>query len=98
MSTAKTIRVGIMPLERIRDYTLAIAKGKGKYKRKPSEPKIWSSSIKSFAAILSDENLRPIVHEIWRKANLVGQARAVAAPARRSEVYASINTPMYQQC
>ncbi len=53
MSTAKTIRVGIMPLGRIRDYTLAIAKGK--YKRKPSEPKICFSSIKSFAAILSDE-------------------------------------------
>ena len=54
MSTAKTIRVGIMPLERVRDYTLAIAKGT--YKRKPGEPKIWFTSIKSFAAVLSDEN------------------------------------------
>ncbi len=64
MSTAKTIRVGIMPLERIRDYTLAIAKGK--YKRKPSEPKIWFSSIKSFAAILSDEN-RELLRVIYGK-------------------------------
>ena len=54
MSIGKTIRVGIMPLERVRDYTLAIARGT--YKRKPTEPKIWFTSIKSFAAVLSDEN------------------------------------------
>ena len=54
MSTGKIIRVGIMPLERVRDYTIAIAKGT--YKRKPTEPRIWFTSIKSFAAVLSDEN------------------------------------------
>jgi len=63
MSIVKTIRVGIMPLERVRDYTLAIAKGT--YKRKPSEPRIWFTSIKSFAAVLSDENreLLRIIHD-----------------------------------
>jgi predicted transcriptional regulator len=63
MSVAKTIRVGIMPLERVRDYTLAIAKGT--YKRKPAEPKIWFTSIKSFAAVLSDDNreLLRIIHD-----------------------------------
>ena len=63
MSIGKTIRVGIMPLERVRDYTLAIAKGT--YKRKPTEPKIWFTSIKSFAAVLSDENreLLRIIHD-----------------------------------
>ena len=63
MSTGKTIRVGIMPLERVRDYTLAIAKGT--YKRKLTEPKIWFTSIKSFAAVLSDENreLLRIIHD-----------------------------------
>lgn len=63
MSIVKTLRVGIMPLERARDYTLAIAKGK--YKRKPTEPKIWFTSIKSFAAVLSDENreLLRIIHD-----------------------------------
>ena len=62
MSIGKTIRVGIMPLERVRDYTLAIANGK--YKRKLTEPKIWFTSIKSFAAVLSDENreLLRIIH------------------------------------
>jgi predicted transcriptional regulator len=63
MSIGKSIRVGIMPLERVRDYTLAIADGK--YKRKPTEPKIWFTSIKSFAAVLSDENreLLRIIHD-----------------------------------
>ncbi len=63
MSIGKTIRVGIMPLERARDYTLAIAKGT--YQRKPGEPKIWFTSIKSFAAVLSDENreLLRIIHD-----------------------------------
>ena len=63
MSIVKNIRVGIMPLERVRDYTLSIAKGT--YNRKPTEPKIWFTSIKSFAAVLSDENreLLRIIHD-----------------------------------
>jgi len=63
MSIGKTIRVGIMPLERVRDYTIAIAKGT--HKQKPTEPKIWFTSIKSFAAVLSDENreLLRIIHD-----------------------------------
>ena len=63
MSTRKSIRVGIMPLNRVRDYTSAIAKGT--YKPKPTEPRIWFTSIKSFAAVLSDENreLLRIVHD-----------------------------------
>ena len=54
MSTGNTIRVGIMPLQRVRDYTLAIATGA--YKRKSTDPTIWFTSIKSFAAVLSEEN------------------------------------------
>ena len=63
MNVGKSIRVGIMPLERVRNYTLAIANGT--YKRKPMEPKIWFTSIKSFAAVLSDENreLLRIIHD-----------------------------------
>ena len=63
MSIEKSIRVGIMPLKRVRDYTLAIAKGT--YKRKPAEPKIWFTSIKSFASVLSDDNreLLRIIHD-----------------------------------
>lgn len=63
MSIEKSIRVGIMPLKRVRDYTSAIAKGT--HKRKPAEPKIWFTSIKSFASVLSDENqeLLRIIHD-----------------------------------
>ena len=62
MSVRKTIRVGIMPLERVSDDTPAIATGK--YKRKPTEPRILFTSIKSFAGVLSDENreLLRIIH------------------------------------
>ena len=35
------------------------------YKRKPAEPKIWFTSIKSFASVLSDENqeLLRVIHD-----------------------------------
>jgi predicted transcriptional regulator len=47
----------------VRDYTLAIARGTRK--RKQTEPKIWFTSIKSFASVLSDENreLLRIIHD-----------------------------------
>lgn len=50
----KTIKIGIMSQEEIRERTLAIAQGK--YKPKPDEPKIWFTSIRSLAEVLSDEN------------------------------------------
>lgn len=43
-----------MPQEMIRTRTLAIASGE--YKPKPGEPKIWFTSIRSLAEVLSDEN------------------------------------------
>lgn len=54
MSAAKVIRVGIMPMDAMRSYTVAIARGE--YKPKPDEPNVWFVSMKSFAAVLSDEN------------------------------------------
>ena len=50
----KTIVVGVMPQEQIRARAIAIAKGE--YKPKPGEPKIWFSSMKSVAEVLSDRN------------------------------------------
>lgn len=52
--TKKVIAIGIMPQEKIRARVLAIAKGK--YKPKTGEPKIWFTSMRSLAAVLSDEN------------------------------------------
>ena len=50
----KTIKIGILSQEEIRERTIAIACGA--YKPKPGEPKIWFSSIKSLSQVLSDEN------------------------------------------
>lgn len=43
-----------MSQKEIRERTLAIAQGK--YKPKQDEPKIWFTSIRSLAEVLSDEN------------------------------------------
>ena len=48
------INIGIMSQEKMRDRLMAIAKGE--YKPKANEPKIWFSSMKSLAEVLSDEN------------------------------------------
>lgn len=50
----KAIMIGILPQERIRARTLAIARGE--YKPKLSEPKIWFTFMRSLAEVLSDEN------------------------------------------
>lgn len=52
--TRKVVSIGIMPQDKIRARVLAIAQGK--YKRKPGEPKIWFTSMRSLAEVLSDEN------------------------------------------
>ena len=50
----KAIVIGIMPQEKIRARALAIAKGE--YKPKAGEPKIWFTSMRSVAEVLSDSN------------------------------------------
>lgn len=50
----KAIVVGILPQDRIRERMLAIARGE--YKPKATEPKIWFTSMRSLAEVLSDEN------------------------------------------
>lgn len=50
----KTVVIGILPQNRIRERMLAIARGE--YKPKVSEPKIWFTSMRSLAEVLSDEN------------------------------------------
>ncbi|XSG83895.1 MAG: helix-turn-helix domain-containing protein [Methylohalobius sp. ZOD2] len=50
----KAIVIGIMPQEKIRERMLAIARGE--YKPKPGEAKVWFTSMKSLAEVLSDEN------------------------------------------
>ena len=50
----KTVVIGVMPQEQIRARAIAIAKGE--YKPEPGEPKIWFTSMKSVADVLSDQN------------------------------------------
>lgn len=49
-----TLKIGIMSLEDMQAYTIAIARGE--HKRKRGEPKVWFTSIQSFARILSESN------------------------------------------
>ncbi|TDJ59399.1 MAG: transcriptional regulator [Nitrospina sp.] len=48
------LKIGIASYEKIKARTLAIARGK--YKPGRSEPKIWFTSMESFARVLSDRN------------------------------------------
>lgn len=50
----KPIAIGILPQEKMRARVLAIARGD--YKPRPGEPKIWFTSMRSLAEVLSDEN------------------------------------------
>jgi len=50
----QSIVIGILPQEKIRERTLAIARGD--HKPKASDPKIWFTSMKSLAEVLSDDN------------------------------------------
>lgn len=47
-------KIGIMSLEQYKQRTIAIAKGI--YKPKKNEPKIWFTSMKSLAHVLSEDN------------------------------------------
>jgi len=47
-------KIGIMSLEQYKQRTIAIAKGL--YKPQKNEPKIWFTSMKSLANVLSEEN------------------------------------------
>lgn len=51
---ARRITIGIASQEEIRARSLAIAKGT--HKPKPGEPRIWFTSMKSLAEVLSDDN------------------------------------------
>lgn len=50
----KTLKIGIMSYEDMKAYTMAVAKGE--YRRRHGEPKIWFTSMQSFARVLSEQN------------------------------------------
>jgi predicted transcriptional regulator len=50
----KTLKVGIASYKQYKDRTMAISRGA--FKPAADDPKIWFTSIESFARILSDKN------------------------------------------
>ena len=50
----KMIKFCIASQEEIRERMLAIAKGE--FKPKPTDPRIWFTSMRSLSQVLSDEN------------------------------------------
>ena len=76
-----TLKVGISSYENMKARTLAIARGE--YKPKRGEPRIWFTSMGSFARVLSDQNraLLELISEtqpdsITELANLSGRAKS----------------------
>ena len=55
------LRIGIMSQDKIREMTIAIAKGE--YKPKRNAPKVWFPSMKTLSEVLSDHN-RKLLHII----------------------------------
>ena len=50
----KALKIGILPQEKIRARVLAIARGD--FKPRSGDPKVWFTSMKSLAEVLSDDN------------------------------------------
>ncbi len=50
----KTLKIGIAEYDQMKARTIAIARGE--YKPAKSEPKVWFTSVESFAKVLSQRN------------------------------------------
>ena len=50
----RALKIGILPQDKIRARVLAIARGE--FKPRSGDPKIWFTSMKSLAEVLSDDN------------------------------------------
>ena len=59
----KTITIGILPQDQLRQRMLAVARGEVKVKA--GDPKVWFTSMRSLAEVLSDEN-RALLRTIWQ--------------------------------
>lgn len=55
----KTLKIGIATYEQFKERTIAIAKGE--YQPQEDEPKVWFTSLESFAKLLSVKNRELLV-------------------------------------
>lgn len=77
--SGRTLTIGIAPQEEVRARMLAIAKGT--LKAKPGDPKVWFTSMKSLAEVLSDDN-RALLRVI-RETQPESIAKLAAATGRK---------------
>ena len=99
-----TIRIGIMPQEKIREMTIAIAKGE--YKPKRNTPTIWFPSMKALSEVLSDRNrelLRIIAEQhpdsIKELAELTGrEANNVSRTLKTMKSYGLVDFKQVKRC
>ena len=75
----KTIVIGVMLQEQVRARAIAIAKGE--YKPNAGEPRVWFTSMKSVAEVLSDQ-IRALLKGI-RETNPVSMAVLAKARGRQ---------------
>lgn len=82
MKGSKPIAIGVMSQGKLRQRVLAIARGD--YKPKASDPKIWFTSMKAAASVLSDEN-RALLRTIaaTKPASIAALAAETRANVRR---------------
>ena len=52
---SKEMKIGIMPYEKLKQYTIAIASGK--YRPGKDEPKVWFESVETMSQVLSTRNV-----------------------------------------
>ncbi len=85
----KTLRIGIANYEDMKARTLAIAKGE--YKFSKDEPKVWFTSIESFAKVLSEKN-RMLLEVIAEAEDLTLTELAVKTGREKSNLSRTLKT------
>lgn len=75
-------KIGIMSFEKYKERTIAIAEGR--YVPEKNEPKIWFSSMKSLANILSEENQLLIKLILEEKPQSVSELEALTGYKRKA--------------
>jgi len=75
-----TLRIGIATYDEMKARTLAIAKGEHKPGR--GEPKVWFTSMESFARILSDRNRELLDLMIERKPASIAELAELSGRAK----------------
>ncbi len=78
----KIARIGIMSLNLYKERTIAIAKGI--YHPKSNEPKIWFTSIKSLANVLSEDNQHLLKLIIEQKPQSVSELEVLTGYKRKA--------------